>query len=262
MKPFTLFFGASGQVGTSDVTHDSQYKLVVNTVDQLRDHLLKEEVLRQPFLHIFRNCYNDDTNFPQHLEPCTPVADQVSNMAKIQEIRSHPPTDNDVVDFLTNSFPDLYMAPGDFGPEGVDWGKTFSGQGEADKEKIAIDVQLVHLWLQAVSTVDVQCELLIKSLSQVQTPMLSRLWFMFIAVFLHELAHSSLVWYGMGACDSPQLSGIERESGGYIEKAFFGGISCAEFELEPMHLVDIGIERGQVFYPIGESQSLMPVTQY
>jgi hypothetical protein len=77
------------------------------------------------------------------------------------------------------------MAPGDFGPEGVGWGETWSGQGEADKEKIAINCQLVQLWLQAVSTVDVQCVLLIKSLSQVYTPMavgLSRLWFMFIAV--------------------------------------------------------------------------------
>ena len=125
------------------------------------------------------------------------------------------------------------MAPGDFGPEGVDWGETWSGRGEADKEKIAINCRLVQLWLQAVSTVDVQCVLLIKSLSQVYTPMavgLSRLWFMFIAVFLHELGHSSLVWYGMGACDSPQLGGIERESGEYIEKAFLGAITLCKSE--------------------------------
>ena len=46
----------------------------------------------------------------------------------------------------------------------------------------------------------------------------SRYWFMFISVVLHELAHSALVWYGLGACDSPQLGGIEREGGNYIEK--------------------------------------------
>ena len=59
-----------------------------------------------------------------------------------------------------------------------------------------INCQLVQLWLQAVSTVDVECVLLIKSLSQAYTPMAvgpSRLWFMFIAVFLHELGHSLLV---------------------------------------------------------------------
>jgi hypothetical protein len=265
MKSFTLFFGASGQLGTTDVTHNSQYELVVNTVNQLRDHLLKEEVLRQPFLHIFSTSYNDDADFPHDLEPCTPVADQVSNMSKIRNITRYPPTDNDVVDFLTNSFPDLYMAPGDFGPEGVSWGETWSGRGEADKEKIAINCRLVQLWLQAVSTVDVQCVLLIKSLSQAYTPMAvgpSRLWFMFITVFLRELGHSSLVWYGMGACDSPQLGGIEREGGEHIEKAFLGGITCAEFELDPMRIVEIGIKKDELFYPIGESQFPMPATQY
>jgi hypothetical protein len=166
IKAFSLFFGASGQLGTTDVTHNSQYELVVNTVHQLRDHLLKEEVLHQPFLHIFSTIYNNDANFPNDLKHCTPVTNQVSNMSKIQNIRHYPPTDNDVVDFLTNSFLDLYMAPGDFGPEGVVWGETWSGQGEADEEKVVINCQLVQLWLQAVSTVDVQCVLLIRSLSQ------------------------------------------------------------------------------------------------
>jgi hypothetical protein len=256
MKPFTLFFGASGQLGTSDVTHNSQYELVVNTVNQLRDRLLKEEVLRQPFLHIFNTTYNDNADVPHDLEPCTPLANQVSNMSKFQNIRNYPPTDNDVVDFLTNSFPDLYMAPGNIGPEDVSWHETWSGQGEADKEKIAINCRLVQLWLQAVSTVDVQCIILIISLSQASTPMVvgpSRLQLMFIAVFLHELGHSSLVWYSMGACDSWQLGSIERESGEYIEKAFLGAITCAEFELEPMRLMGIGIKKDGLFYPIGES---------
>lgn len=75
--------------------------------------------------------------------------------------------------------------------------------------------------------------------------------------------HSWLVWYSMGACDSPQLGGIEREGGPYIEKVFLGGMSCAEFELEPMCLVEIGIvKKDGLFYPIGESQFLMPATQY
>jgi hypothetical protein len=80
-------------------------------------------------------------------------------------------------------------------------------------------------------------------------------------VFLHELGRSSLVWYGMGACDSPQLGGIERD-GDHIEKAFLGGITCAEFELDPMRIVEIGIKKDELFYPIGESQFPMPATQY
>lgn len=135
------------------------------------------------------------------------------------------------------------MAPGDFGPEGVSWGETWSGRREAEKEKIVINCQLVQLWLQAVNT-----------------PMavgLSRLWFMFIAVFLHELGHSSLVWYGKGACDSPQLGSIERDSGEYIEKAFLGAITCAKFELEPMRLVEIGLKKDELFYPIDDKLATM-----
>lgn len=82
---------------------------------------------------------------------------------------------------------------------------------------------------------------------------------MFITVFLHELGHSALVWYGRGACDSPQLGGIEREAGEYVEKSFFGGISCGEFDLEPMRLVEIGLMRAGLFYPISESHILMLV---
>ena len=151
MKSFRLFFGASGQIGTTDVTHLAQYGLVVNTVNQLRNHLLKFELLRQPFLHIFTTVYNDNADFPNDLKSCTPVNDQVSNLSKI---RHCPPTDSDVIDFLTNSFPDLYMAPGDFGPEleGVSWDETLSGRVEADKEKATINCRLVQLWLQAVST--------------------------------------------------------------------------------------------------------------
>jgi hypothetical protein len=57
----------------------------------------------------------------------------------------------------------------------------------------------------------------------------------------------------VGACDSWQLGSIERESGEYIEKAFLGAITCAEFELEPMCLMGIGIKKDERFYPIGES---------
>lgn len=154
MKPFTLFFGASGQLGTSDITSDPCYKLVVDTVNQLHNRLLNEEVLRRPFLHVFSTVYKDNAVFPDDLKPLTPVADQVSNMSKIREIRDGPPTDDDVVDFLTNSFPDLYLAPGDFSPEGVDCSETCSGQEDADQEKITINAKLVQFWLQAVGALN------------------------------------------------------------------------------------------------------------
>lgn len=213
--------------------HNPSYELVTHTVNDIRDRLLKEEIFRAPFLHIYTTCYNDDTK-PQ----------DVSNLTKIRQIRDHPPTDADVVDFLTNSFPALYLAPGDFGPEGVSWGETWSGREEADNQKVTINCRLIQLWLQIAHS------------PIAASP--SRLGLMFIAVFLHELGHSALVWYGRGVCDSPYLGGIEREGGNFIEQAFFGGITLAEFVLEPMNLVEIGIEKEGSFYikPVFASHNL------
>jgi len=236
MKKNSLFFGASGQMGTTDVTDNNDYKLVVNTVNQVRNHLI-QEVLRRPFLHLFNTIYNDDTKFPDDLKASTPIEDQIPNKSNIQSMR-HPPTDSDVVEFLTNSFPDLYMASGDFSPDRIEWGETWSGQGEADKEKITINCRLVQLWLQCAHTP-----------SAIGS---ARLWFMFIAVFLHQLAHSAVVWYGMGACYSLQLGSIDREAGFYVEKAILGGVAFAEFELEPMRLMEIGVKKDGLYYMIDD----------
>jgi hypothetical protein len=151
MKPFTLFFGRNRQIGTFDITNDPRYALVVNTVIQLRERLLNEEVLRQPFLHIFRVVYEYNTEFPADSGPHDPATDHIPNMSDFRKIRNHP-TDHDVVDFLTNSFPDIYLSSGYFGPEDIPRVKTCSEQGESDKAKIEINARLVQLWLQAVGT--------------------------------------------------------------------------------------------------------------
>jgi len=147
MKPFTLFFGAYRQVGTFDVTSDPQYSLVVNTVTQLRKRLLKQEVLRQPFLQIFRAVHQHRSEFPDDSEPQYPFA-----MSNIVEFRDRPPTDDDVVGFLTSSFPDLYLHCGYFGPEDVDRvTRTCSEQRESDKANIEINARVVQHLFQAVS---------------------------------------------------------------------------------------------------------------
>ena len=98
---FKLFFGTSGQISTYNVTQDYHYQIVVNTVEQIRNRLLQEEVLRQSFLHLFKSVYNNNTDFPEDLKLSTPIADHIPNMSKVREIRRHPPTDADVVKFLT-----------------------------------------------------------------------------------------------------------------------------------------------------------------
>jgi hypothetical protein len=78
-----------------------------------------------------------------------------------------------------------YLVSGDFSPQGVDWGTTWSGRGEADKEMN--------------------------------------------------------VRPALASCCGEYVS----------EKTFFGGISCAEFELDPipMQLVEIGLMKDNIFYP-------------
>jgi hypothetical protein len=67
------------------------------------------------------------------LKDCTPVADHISNHAKIQQFHHNLPTDADVVNFFTNAFPDVHMVSGELLPE---LGHTLSGQDS--KEYISI----------------------------------------------------------------------------------------------------------------------------
>ena len=124
----------------------------MNTVIQLRERLLNEEVLRQPFLHIFKVVHQYNTEPLADPGPHAPATDDIPNMSDFRKIRNHPPTDADVVDFLTNSFPDIYLSSGYFVPEDIERVKTCSEQGESDKAKSEINARVVQLWLQAVST--------------------------------------------------------------------------------------------------------------
>lgn len=152
MKPFRLFLGGRGLLGIIEVTLDPKFQLIIGTVSQLRDHMLGNPILRQPLLHLFSKVYSDDSDFPEDSKGETPLEDQISNMSNIRKIRPHPPSDEDVVTFLTDAFPDLYLEPGHFCEGDVLWGRTDSGRGEAKKEFISINVRLVHLWNKAVST--------------------------------------------------------------------------------------------------------------
>jgi hypothetical protein len=150
MKAFSLFQGRRGDVGAINVTNDPLYYTVVATTNQIRSRFLEEPILRQPFLDLLITIHHDDTEFPDVLKYCTPVADHVSNHAKIQQFHHNLPTDADVVDFFTNGFPDVHMVSGELLPE---WGCTLSGQGEADKEYISVNHNFIQLWIKTVSTV-------------------------------------------------------------------------------------------------------------
>jgi hypothetical protein len=257
MKPFALFLGAVDQLGNYNITAEPEYKLVVDAVNQLREQLLSEPVLRAPFLHLLTSVYNELDPFPEDLKNKT--LDQVPNITKI---RDRPPSDQDVINFLQDSFPELHLVIGDLGPDEIREGETWGGQREAEREKISANLRLVQLWLRAASTsVFPTCsstEFPLQTNDPATTVSANKLWFMFITVFLRELAHDSLVWYGKAICKSPQLGGVGRDAGEFMEKAVFGGVSAAEFQMKPsIQLVEIGLERSHLFYPISEASFSM-----
>ena len=48
-------------------------------------------------------------------------------------------------------------------------------------------------------------------------------------VIAHEALHHLVVWWSKGECDSPDINGIAKESGSYIERVWYGGVTVAEF---------------------------------
>lgn len=147
MKPFKLYLGGSSQMATLEITNDPGYEKVVGMVQQVRTRLFSDATLRKPLLHIFQTVYEDDSAFPQHLIPCTPIIDQVLNVVKIRAIRTSAPCDSDVVDYLTNAFPHVYLEQNGFLENDVLWGETISGRDSADKEEVALNASLIQIWL-------------------------------------------------------------------------------------------------------------------
>ncbi|THH08078.1 hypothetical protein EW146_g9110 [Bondarzewia mesenterica] len=232
-----LFKGRRNAISTRDVTANPRYEFIIQTTNRIREHLLKEEQLRRPFLDLFLAVHKDDSAFPDGLKDSTPVEDQKSNQSKIQEVRNKLPTDADVLDFLTNAFPDIYLVPGGLSA-GEHWGYTSAGRGEVDKEYVSIIHFIVELWEQS---------------EMGDQAFWSRLTFIYVAVLLHEVAHSALLWYSRGACDSLQLGGINREAGYFIEKRLWGGIVGVEVENSTMHLMDVGITSDGTFLFIDQA---------
>jgi hypothetical protein len=81
---------------------------------------------------------------------------------------------------------------------------------------------------------------------------------MFIAILLHELAHSSVVWYtrrlGAGSRHSPKINlNSISEAGSYMEMALFGAVSYCEITTKDGRVREVGLEKDGIFYPISES---------
>ena len=157
-NPFKVFFGGSGVVGTYEITQDLTYKHLVHLARHIRSRLLEDQVLRRPLLKLFESVYNDNSEFPQNdaeLLVCTPIVDQIPNKSKIRAIRNRPPSDNDVVEFLTTSFPDIYLELKSLkcNNNNVVWGVTVTGRDAADRREIAINNHLIEMWHTSIKNV-------------------------------------------------------------------------------------------------------------
>ena len=63
------------------------------------------------------------------------------------------------------------------------------------------------------------------------------------------------MWWSKGECHTPEIDGIECESGSYIDRAWYGGITVVEFPEDKMgvlsEMLSVGVEIGDSYYPIG-----------
>jgi hypothetical protein len=75
------------------------------------------------------------------------------------------------------------------------------------------------------------------------------------SVITHEALHCLIVWWGKGECHTPKIDGIEKESGSFVERAWYGGITVAEFPKDKRgeftEMLSVGVEIGDSYYPIG-----------
>jgi hypothetical protein len=146
MNSFSLFEGTRGAIGTVNVTTDPRYSFVIQTVNQIRDAVVMEKLLRQPFLDLFIAAYMENANLPDNLKHEVPREEHISGQVEIKQFGNDPPIDADVLEFFTNAFPDVYLVPGEMDTDGGE-------SRESDKVYITIARSLVQLWYQTVSTV-------------------------------------------------------------------------------------------------------------
>ena len=75
------------------------------------------------------------------------------------------------------------------------------------------------------------------------------------SVIAHEAIHRLLVWWSKGECHTPEIDGIEKESGSYVEMTWYGGITVAEFPEDKRgvftEMLSVDVAIGDSYYPIG-----------
>jgi hypothetical protein len=138
-------FDATVDIGIlPNITKVPYFAKLVASVDDLRLHLIQDETLRQPLLHVLQSLYesNDTKKTIQRLQPTRP-------------------THNDIISFVDQFWPEIHLVRsgasfnesslGEGVWDGV-WGSTPCGVQAVPYLTVVIIMPLVKQWLQDVST--------------------------------------------------------------------------------------------------------------
>jgi len=74
-------------------------------------------------------------------------------------------------------------------------------------------------------------------------------------VIAHEALHCLIVWWSEGTCNTPNIDGVVKEPRNYVERAWLGGLTIAEFPKDKVSsfndMLSVGVEIKKDYYPIG-----------
>jgi hypothetical protein len=148
IKPIQIFDGVVGIPKVPNITTDPSYARLVTLIEHLRERLMQDEVLREPLLHVLKSLYKSNTT-----------------RRKISRIRPTQPTDQDIIRFVDEFWPDLYLVAASRDSErsgesntggsgqwdGV-WSHTYSGVASVPNAQVQIIAPLIEQWQSHVST--------------------------------------------------------------------------------------------------------------
>jgi hypothetical protein len=143
-KPVQIFDNVVCVPVPPNVTAEFCYAPLVTSVQHLRARLIQDKVLCKPLLDILRGLYK-------------------SPKSKISRIRPIKPTDQDIIHFVDEFWPDLYLvkparhsnclsSTGGSGRWDGVWGHTFAGIDTVPDAQVEIIAPLIEQWQSSVRT--------------------------------------------------------------------------------------------------------------
>jgi hypothetical protein len=138
-KPFQIFDNIVLMPAPPNVTADWRYIRIISSIQYLRARLMQDEVLREPLLHVLKSLYNSPTT-----------------KKKISRSRPIKPTHQDIIYFVDELWPDLYLVNPDqhlsSTGKSSQRGHTYSGVDAVPNTQVQIIAPLIEQWQSHVST--------------------------------------------------------------------------------------------------------------